>query len=63
MKCPKCKKGTLYFGAYSISPDCFVTCNICGFTLESEVSWEGCKNEREHDNKCVEHLMKLLKEE
>lgn len=63
MKCSKCGKGSLHFYTFSIGSDCFVECDNCNFSLESEVSWEGCKNEKEHDVKCVEHLIELLKEE
>lgn len=63
MQCPKCHKNSLHLHAFSISPECYAKCDNCGFLLEAEVSWIGCENEKEHDNKCVEHLTKLLKEE
>ena len=57
--CPKCGKDELDAGAYSILSDCYAECVNCGFTIESEVSWENCNSEQEHDDKCIEHLKEI----
>lgn len=63
IKCPKCGSFDLHFYAFSIDVDCRVKCNACGFEIESEVSWEDCDSEKEHDKKCYEHLVELLSHE
>lgn len=63
MKCPRCGSENLSFYAFSISPDCGVNCNDCDFSLISEVSWEGCTHEKEHDQKCYDHLVNLINKE
>lgn len=60
IKCPKCGSFDLHFYAFSIDTDCRVECSKCGFEIESEVSWDGCDSEEEHDKKCYEHLKGLL---
>lgn len=57
--CPKCGKDELDAGAFSICPDCYVECTNCGFTIESEVLWDGCDSVQEHDDKCLEHLKQI----
>lgn len=65
--CPKCGGEELEGGAFSISPDCYLVCSTCGFEIEEEVSWKGCKSEEEHDERCLQHLKevwnKISKEE
>lgn len=57
--CPKCGQTELTAGAFSIVPDCTLECDNCGFCIESEVSWEGCETQEEHDDKCLDHLKDL----
>lgn len=57
--CPKCGHTELTAGAFSIVPDCVLECDNCGFSIESEVSWEGCETQEEHDDKCLDHLKDL----
>ena len=60
VKCPKCGSNDLSFYAFSFVADCGVTCENCEFSLETEVSWEGCNTMEEHDKKCGEILIKML---
>lgn len=60
IKCPKCGNTDLSFYAFSFVPDCGVRCENCGFSLETEVSWEGCNTIEEHDEKCGEILLEML---
>lgn len=65
--CPKCGGEELYAGAYSFSSDCSLTCAVCGFEIEEDVSWDGCADVREHDQRCLQRLKevwnKISKEE
>lgn len=60
VKCPKCGSNDLSFYAFSIAEDCGVICKNCGFSLETEVSWEGCDTIEEHDEKGREILIEML---
>ncbi len=60
MKCPNCGGENLHFYAFSICADCGVRCDDCDFEIESEVSWEDCSSEEEHDKKCYKHLVELI---
>lgn len=57
--CPKCKGNKLKAGAFSIVPDCTLTCVNCGFEIEEKVSWEDCNSEEEHDRKCLQRLKEV----
>ena len=63
--CPKCGGTLINCYAFSIVPDCRITCENCNFEIESEVSWEGCEGNTHkekvlaHDEKCCNHLREL----
>lgn len=57
--CPMCGGTDISCHAFSISEDCSVECNECGFIVETETLWEGCNNVREHDLRCVDDLRKI----
>ena len=60
MKCPKCGKDTLYFLPFQFLQIVLQHVISVVSYLNLKYLGEGCKNVREYDNKCVEHLMKLL---
>ena len=57
--CPRCNGNKLKAGAFSFSPDCYLTCVSCGFEVVQEVSWKGCATEEEHDRKCIQQLKEV----
>lgn len=52
---PFCGSANIRDGAFSISPDCFVLCEDCGASIETEVPW-GDMTEKEHDQECWKEL-------
>lgn len=56
--CPFCGSEEIKIYAFSFSPDCGITCPICGAGFESDVPWEDM-NIEEHDYACYEHLKKM----
>lgn len=57
--CPFCGCEEIVCGAFSISPDCYVTCAKCGAMIETDVSWKGMDSQEEHDKACKEALLPL----
>ena len=57
--CPKCGGEELSAGAYSISPDCNLSCISCGYYIEEDVPWTDCKSIKEHDERCLQHLKEV----
>lgn len=54
--CPKCGSTDIRAGAFSISEDCYMECNECGYIIEDSVPWNDCHTQQDHDNKCFEKL-------
>ena len=54
--CPFCGGDELYIRAFSIGPECFIRCGICGAMIEKEVKWNGMSRE-EHDAECAKVLI------
>lgn len=59
LPCPFCGSKDIDGGAFSISPDCYISCGDCGCTIETDVSWEGHDTEKSHDKECMAELKKL----
>ena len=57
--CPFCGCEEIVCGAFSISPDCYVTCTKCGAVIETDVSWKGIDSQEEHDKACKKALLPL----
>jgi len=55
--CPFCGSTNISMSAFSVSADCYISCE-CGAMIEEEVSWEGCNTKEEHDKKCFPVLLK-----
>jgi hypothetical protein len=55
--CPFCGGDKINMGAFSISPDCYISCE-CGAMIELEVAWGKKMNEKQHDKKCSKALVK-----
>ncbi len=55
--CPFCGGNEISMGAFSLSDECYIRCENCGVSFESEVEW-GDLTEKEHDKKCSVVLVK-----
>ncbi len=53
----KCGSENLRMYAYSISADCGVVCDDCGYEFEIEVPWTKNMTEKSHDKKCQKAII------
>ena len=56
LPCPFCGNKNLHSGAFSLSEDCFISCD-CGAMVELQIPW-GDMTQDEHDDACKQALEK-----